>query len=98
MDKIKPGFASTMNHFSQDAPSEQDETISKIEAVVSCGRQRQRTATEQARRPQASRQYWNHGGSSTYRVWKLGMDGDLMSLASAQVMITHIPQQLLTVC
>jgi hypothetical protein len=33
MDKIKPGFARPCDHFSQDAPSEQDETISKIEAL-----------------------------------------------------------------
>jgi protein Mpv17 len=32
--------------------------------------------------------------ASALIVWKLGMDGDLMSLASAQSMITHIPQQL----
>jgi protein Mpv17 len=77
--------------FSEDPFSEQDDSLSKMEAL--------QAAVVKANELQQSRHVDPKQVASTgimvalsaLVVWKLGMDGDLMSLSSAQDMITHIP-------
>jgi protein Mpv17 len=77
--------------FSEDPFSEQDESLSKMEAlqaaVVSANELQQSKHVD----PKQVASTGIMVAVSALVVWKLGMDGDLMSLSSAQDMITHIP-------
>jgi protein Mpv17 len=83
----------SLNHvsFSEDPPSEQEDPLSKMEAL--------QAAVVKANELQQSKHVDPKQVASTgimvavsaLVLWKLGMDGDLMSLSSAQEMVTRIP-------